>query len=89
MIGEAETEMRSTNLNFQIRFKPKPEAHAFYAKTYEGWWHPNWGSIPTLKVDADGWSEMHLHEFMHTFGPNLYMGSNVVIETNVEIQVRK
>ena len=54
------------NINGYVKFKPKPRAFVIYAERYA-----KYGVTATLKVDADGWASLQMHELMRIFGPHI------------------
>lgn len=76
---------QKTNLNDTIKFKLTEKGKKIL-KEYKIGDMP-WDLTDHVRIDKDGYSTMQLWDFAHTFGPHLYNGGEVPVETAVEVYV--
>lgn len=91
------THLFSANLNDYVWFKPiDGKAEDFLRKEALREAEPYRGSVcyadlvsdftRTLNRDEDGWCRWLIYDFMRTFGPNMFMGSSLVIENEIRLE---
>ena len=70
-----------TNLNLYIKVK----LNDYGKKIHRDYWKDvcRDTNIPyDLEIDEEGYSTFQMHDFIHTFGEDIYLGAKPVLETN-------
>lgn len=84
-----EAEGPTRNLNDEVLVKVTPEGETAYQEYYRAVFKGSSVDIPTLERDADGYSRMQLWEVANIFGPHMYMGAALPIETELKFVEEK
>jgi hypothetical protein len=79
------------NVNEIVKVKLNERGHELMRQQHQAFadaFPETFGEFKQKAADADGWSEWQLWDLMHTFGPEIRLGSQPPFETEIEIPVK-